>query len=127
MIGTGTPLMNQLTHSFTPQLARTGDAHVDVQLRATCGSGTDPQSGGDVCYTLISGMSAELPRDSASESSTLVAPVDGSRATLDMQMTSDRDRELASLFPSPSMFDLTAVADGADARHHAVIQYRPYT
>ena len=113
--------MNQLTHSFTPQLARTRGAHVDVQLRAMCEPETGPQSGGDVCYTLISGMSAELPRDSASESSTLVAPVDGSSSTLDMQMTRDRDRELASFFPSPSMFDLSVVADGADARHHAVI------
>ena len=73
-------------------------------------------------------MDAEFPRDVASESSTLVAPVGGSRTTLEIQMIRDRDRELASIFPSPSTFDLTVVAAGAeDALHHAVIQYRSHT
>ena len=73
-------------------------------------------------------MSAEFPRDVASESSALVAPVDGSRATLDIQMTSDRDRELASVFPFPLTLDLTVVAAGTEAAlHHALTQYRSHT
>ena len=72
-------------------------------------------------------MSAELPRDAASESSALVAHAGGPRATLDMQMKRDRDIDLASVFPSPSTLDLTVVAAGAeDAPYHAVIQYRPH-
>ncbi len=114
--------MNQLTHHFAPQLALTGGARVDVQPRAMSGPGLDPPNGRGACYTFASGMSAEFPRDAASESSALVAPVGGSRATLDMQMTRDRDIELASAFPSPSTLDLTVVAAGAeDALYHAII------
>jgi len=126
MDATGTPMMDQLTHRFSPQLALTGGARVDVQPRAMCGPEMVPQNSGDVCYTLTSEMSAELPR--AAASSTLVAPVDGSSATLDMQMMRNRDRKLASFFPPPSTLDLTVVADGAeDAPHHAVAQYRSYS
>jgi len=126
MFGTGTPLVNQLTHRFPPQLALTGGAGVGAQSRAMYGPETGPQNSGELCYTHTSEMSEELPR--AAASSTTVAPVDGSRATLDIQMMKNRDRELASFFPPPSMLDLTVVADGAeDAPHHAVAQYRSYS
>ena len=73
-------------------------------------------------------MTAELARGAASESSALVTPVDGSRATLDMQMVRDRDRELAGLCPSPLMLDLTVVAASAGASlRHAAIRYNSYT
>jgi hypothetical protein len=111
MVGTETPLINQLTHLFTPQLALTGGARVDVQPSAMYELEMGPKNSGDVYYTLTSGMSAELPRDAAS--SKLVAPGDGSGATLDMQMTRDRDIEVASIFPSSSTLDLTVIADGA--------------
>jgi len=126
MVGTETPLMNQFTHRFSPRLALTEGACVDVQPRAMCGPEMEPQNSGDVCYTHTSEMSAEFPR--APASSTLVVPVDGSRVTLDMQMTRDRDGELVSFFPSLSTLDLTVdVDDAEDAPHHAVIQYRSYS
>ena len=87
-----------------------------------------PQNGVDVAYKDTSGMSAELLRGAASESSALVTPVDGSRTTHDMQMIRGRDGELASFFPSPSILDLTVVAASAGASlHHAAIQYNPCT
>ena len=120
--------MNHLTYPFTPQLAPTERVHVDVQFKAMCEPGMRSQNGGDACYASTSGMSAELPRGAASESSTLVDPAHGSRATLDMHMTGGRERELVNFFPSPSTLDLTVVATGAEAfLHHAIIPYRPYT
>lgn len=92
-IGTETPLVNHLTHPFTPQLDW---VRPDAQLRTMREPEMGRQNGGDACYTFISGTSAELPRGAASGSSALVAPVRGSRATLDMQMTRGRERELAS-------------------------------
>ena len=92
--------MNHLTYPFIPQLASTEKVDVDVQFKTTCEPGMGPQNGGDACYTSTSGMNAELPRGVASESSTLVASVSGSRATLDMQITGGRERELVSFLPS---------------------------
>ena len=120
--------MNHLAYPFTQQLAPTERVHGDVQFKTTREPGMGPQNAGDAGYTFTSGMSAELPRGAASESSTLVDPLSGSRATLDMQMAGGRERELVNFFPSPSTLDLTVVATSAEALlHHAVIQYRPYT
>ena len=106
-IGTGSPSMNHLTHPFTPQLAPTDRAHVDVQFWTMYEPGIGSRNSGDVCYTSISGMSAELARGAASESSTLGALVGGSRATQDMQMIGSSERDVASFLPSTSTFDLT--------------------
>ena len=115
-------------HPFTPQLPPSEGVGVDGQLRAMREPEIGSQNGVDVCIESTSGMSAELLRGGASESSALVAPVDGSRATHDMQMIRGRDGELASFFPSPSMLDLTVVAANADASlHHAAVQYNPCT
>ena len=121
-IGTETPLTSQVTHPFTPQLALTGGAHVDVQPSANYEPDMDPQNDGNAYYTFASGVSAELLRGAVSESSALVAPVDRSRATQDMHMIRDRDIEPASFFCSPSMLDLTVVAASAEASLH-----HPYT
>ena len=85
--------MNHLTHPFAPQLDWVREA---TQLGTMREPEIGRQRGGDAYYTFISGMSADLPRGAASESSALVARVGGSRATLDMQMTRGRERELAS-------------------------------
>ena len=111
-----------MTHPFTSQLALTGGARVDVQPRAIYGPDMGPQNDGNAYYTFTSGVSAELLRGTASGSSALVAPVDGSRATQDMQMVIGRDIELASFFPSPSSLDLTVVAASPEASLH-----HPYT
>ena len=128
MTGTETPLVNHLTHSFTPQPTPADGVSVDGQPRAMRRPEMGPQSGGDACYASTSGTSAELARGAASESSALVAPVDGSRATLHMQMIRGWDRELASLYPSPLMLDLTVVAASAGAPlHRAAIRCNSYT
>ena len=123
-VGTETPWVNHLTHPFTPRLPPTDDVRADGHLKAMREPEMGYQNGLDVTYKDTSGMSAELLRGAASESSALVAPIDGSRATQNMQMIRGRNGELASFFPSPSMLDLTVVAASADASlHHAVIEY----
>jgi len=121
MTGTETPFMNHLTHSFTPQ-PTPADVCVDGQLRAVRRPEMGSQNGGDACYASTSGMNAELARGAASESSALVAHVDGSRATLGMQVIRDSDSELASFCPSPLMLELTVVttSPGASLRRAAI-------
>ena len=129
-IGTEIPLTSHLTQPFTPQLALTGGARIDVQPRANYGPEVGPQNGGNANYTFTSGMSAELPRGAASGSNASVAPVDESGATRDVRMTQDMQMgiELASCFPSPSTLDLIVVAGNAESSHpHAVIKHSLYT
>jgi len=122
-VDTDTYSTNHTTSTFTPQLAPTDGVRVDGRLRVMHGPEVVPQNGEDVHDTSAPGMSENLPRGPASESSALVATIGGSRATLDMQMVGDRDRELTSFIPSSSILDLTVVAASADAPlHHAVIQ-----
>ena len=114
-------------HPFILQLPPTDGVRVDGQLRAIREPEMGSQNGVDVCYNSTSGMSAELLRGGPSESSALVAAINGSRATHDMHMMRGRDGEPASLFPSPSMLDLTVVAASAGSSlHHTFIQYNPY-
>ena len=93
--------MNHLIHPFTTQLPPTDGVRAEGHLRAMRDPEMGPQNGVDVSYKHTSGMSAELLRGAASESSALVAPVDGSRATHDMQMIRGRNGELASFFLLP--------------------------
>ena len=114
-------------HPFAPQPTPINGVCVDGELRAMHRPEMGSRHGGDTCYASTSGTSAELARGAASESRPLVAPVNGSGATLDMQMVRGWDRELASLYPSPLMLDLTVVAASAGPPlHRAAIRYNSY-
>ena len=89
--------MNYPMHPFTPQPAPTNSVGADGQLRAMHRPEMGTRHGGRACYASTSGTSAESARGAASESRPLVASVNGSGATLDMQMVRGWDRALASL------------------------------
>ena len=128
MVGTETPMMDHLMHPFTLRPTSTDGDCVDGQPRAMYRPEMGSQNGGDACYAPTSGMSAELARGTASESSPLVAPVEGSRATLDMQTIRGWDTKLASFCPSPLMLHLILVAASAGTSlRHAAVRYNSYT